>query len=327
MSERWGYAINQWKPNFDFFTRREQHERAFKTLSAAGFRAIELRAGTGRWEPLGRPEQISANFGSAAAFTEYLASCGIDHVASLWWDPGEPNHEEPAPARSPLTADDHAGIVASSRILAQFLKDVGGTCLVVRALPPAWRTGPASSTLLDVAGACWNEVGAATAALGVSLALHVDFLSPLRSIEDIRGLLARTDPELVGLALDTAEMHIAGIDPVSLADRHGDRVRHVHLKDARETVGEEYLVANAEKHVLLAGGEGRIERWFWEIGEGAVDVRSVVDALRAHGYAGWWIVESDQSPSPPESALLNAWTVQHVLTRDLNPDVKERNID
>ncbi len=313
MSERWGYAINQWKPNFDFFTRREQHERAFKTLSAAGFRAIELRAGTGRWEPLGRPEQVAANFGSAAQFLTYLNSCGIDGVSSLWWDPGEPNHEEPAPARSPLTVEDHAGIVESARILAQFLRDVGGTCLVARALPAAWRTGPLSSAQLDAAGACWSEVGAVTSALGVSLALHVDFLSPLRSLEDIGELLSRTDQELVGLALDTAEVSIAGIDPVALAKQHGDRVRHVHLKDARDTVGGEYLVPNAEKHVLLGGGERRIERWFWEMGEGSVDIRAVVDALRAHGYDGWWIVESDQSPSPPESVLLNAWTVQHVL--------------
>lgn len=313
MSERWGYAINQWKPNFDFFTRPEQHERAFKTLSAAGFRAIELRAGTGRWEPLGRPEQICANFGSAAQFLEFLAACGIDRVSSCWWDPGEPNHEEPAPARSPLTPEDRGGIVDSARILAQFLQDVGGTCLVARALPAAWRTGSVSSTLLDAASACWNEVGAATSALGVSLALHVDFLSPLRSSEDIGGLLARTDPEFVGLALDTAELSIAGIDPVAVADRHGDRIRHVHLKDARDTVGEEYLLPNAEKHVLLGGGARRIERWFWEIGEGSIDLESVVDALSAQGYDGWWIVESDQSPSPPESALLNAWGVQHVL--------------
>lgn len=315
MSERWGYAINQWKPNFDYFTRREQHERAFKTLSAAGFRAIELRAGTGRWEPLGRPEQIQANFGSAAGFVEYLASCGIDHVSSFFWDPAEPNREEPAPARSPLSVDDHAGIVGSARIFAQFLQDVGGTCLVVRAMPSAWRTGPVTAEQLDAAAACWNKVGAMTADLGVALALHVDFLSALRSADQIGDLLARSEPELVGLALDTAELAIAGIDPVAVAEEHGGRVRHVHLKDARDAVGEEFATENAEKHVLLAGGTRPVERWFWEIGEGTVEITSVVGALRKHGYDGWWIVESDQSPAPPESALLNAWTVQHTLAQ------------
>ena len=52
---RWAYAINQWKPQFDDFVRREQHERALKTISIAGFEGVELTAGTGRWEPLGNP--------------------------------------------------------------------------------------------------------------------------------------------------------------------------------------------------------------------------------------------------------------------------------
>ena len=59
---RWAYAINQWKPQFDDFVRREQHERALKTISIAGFEGVELNAGTGRWEPLGNPQQLAANF-------------------------------------------------------------------------------------------------------------------------------------------------------------------------------------------------------------------------------------------------------------------------
>jgi inosose dehydratase len=307
VTARWGYAINQWKPNFDDFTRREQHERALKTLSAAGFRAIELRAGTGRWEPLGRPEQIAANFGSSSDFAGFLGSCGIDGVSSFFWDPGEPIREEPAPPRSPLEPADHAGIVESARIFARFLRDIGGSCLVVRALPAAWRTGALAPEQLDVAAACWNAVADG---IDVELALHLDFLSPLRTLDDVGALLERTE---AGLALDTAELAIAGIDPVAVADRYGERVVHVHLKDARDRVGDEYQTPDAEKHVRLAGGSRGIDRWFWELGEGTVDLAGVVAALRGHGYDGWWIVESDQSPSPPESAMLNAWVVQHVL--------------
>ena len=59
---RWAYAINQWKPQFDDFTRRRDHERALRVVSVAGFSGIELTAGIGRWEPLGNPEQLAANF-------------------------------------------------------------------------------------------------------------------------------------------------------------------------------------------------------------------------------------------------------------------------
>jgi inosose dehydratase len=182
----------------------------------------------------------------------------------------------------------------------------------VRALPGLWRTGELDPDQLGTVGACWNAVARMTADYGVELALHVDFLSAMRTIDDVGALLERTE---AGLALDTAELAVADIDPVAVAQRYGPRVRHVHLKDARDKVGEDARTANAEKHVLLGGGRRGVERWFWELGEGSVDVTGVVAALRDHGYAGWWIVESDQSPSPPESALLNAWVVQRTLAR------------
>ena len=54
---RWGYAINQWKPQFDDFVRREQHERALKTISIAGFEGVELTAGH---RPVGAAGQPAA---------------------------------------------------------------------------------------------------------------------------------------------------------------------------------------------------------------------------------------------------------------------------
>ena len=91
---RLGYAISQWKPNFDDFTRREQHVRALKVIAACGFTGVELRGGSGRWDPLGRPASIAANYGSAAAFTDLLRQIGIEAVCSWYFDPGEPIEEE-----------------------------------------------------------------------------------------------------------------------------------------------------------------------------------------------------------------------------------------
>ena len=79
---RWAYAINQWKPQFDDFVRREEHERALKTVSIAGFEGVELAYGTGRWEPFGNPQQVEANFGSLAGLREFLSSCGLGAVSS-----------------------------------------------------------------------------------------------------------------------------------------------------------------------------------------------------------------------------------------------------
>ena len=312
MEARWAYAINQWKPNFDYFTRPEQHERAFKTISAAGFRWIELRAGTGRWDPLGRPEQIAANYGSPAGLLARLNECAIDGVSSCYFDPGERNTEEPAPSRSALRQEDHTGICESIRVWADFLREIGGTCLVVRPVPSYWQVDRLGEEQLAQAAACWNAAGRAAEGLGVHLALHVDFLSALRTADEIEAILDLTDPAHVGLALDTAELHIAGIDPVAAAQRFGARVRHVHLKDARETVDDEYTTRDAEKHVVLAGGSRGIERWFWELGEGGIDYEGVVGTLTGLDFDGWFVVESDQSPDPAASALLNGWTMQHL---------------
>ena len=108
---RWAYAINQWKPQFDDFVRREQHERALKTISIAGFEGVELTYGTGRWEPLGNPQQLAANFGSVAGFREFLRSCAIDAVSSWYWDPAERSMEDLTGPLSPLSVDDVPAIV------------------------------------------------------------------------------------------------------------------------------------------------------------------------------------------------------------------------
>ena len=44
---KWGYAFNQWKLGWQGFARVEDHIRALKITSAAGFRNVELTAGTG----------------------------------------------------------------------------------------------------------------------------------------------------------------------------------------------------------------------------------------------------------------------------------------
>ena len=104
---RLGYAISQWKPNFDDFTRRERHVRALKVIAACGFTGVELRAGTGRWDPLGRPASIAANYGTASAFMDLLRQIGIEAVCSWYFDPGEPIGEELSPGRSVLEAGDY----------------------------------------------------------------------------------------------------------------------------------------------------------------------------------------------------------------------------
>ena len=91
---QWAYAYNHWKYSWQDFARVDDNLRALKVTSACGFRALELCGGTGPWNPLGRPESIALNFGSAAKFKLALQDCGIDAISSTFYDPTLLSFEE-----------------------------------------------------------------------------------------------------------------------------------------------------------------------------------------------------------------------------------------
>jgi inosose dehydratase len=313
---RWGYALNQWKPQFDDFVRREDHERALKTISIAGFEGIELTAGTGRWEPLGNPQQIAANFGSVAGFRDFLTNCGIAAVCSYFYDPQQRSMEHLTGPLSPLVVKDVPAIVERAAWFAGALTQLGGSVLVVRAAPSASDIEDADDSNLQQLADCWSAVGRATLQQGIRTALHVDFLSLLRRSGSLERVLTLVDSEAVGLALDTAELTVAGIDPLDIVERYADRIWHVQFKDALAVDdADEYLQPHAEYAVRQRGGAREVPRWFGEPGidDGLVDFPAITRALVDARYSGWIVFESDQSPHPATSALLGGYLMQREL--------------
>ncbi|GGI47448.1 inosose dehydratase [Agromyces flavus] len=313
---RWSYGINQFKPQFDDFTRRREHERALRVISISGFTGVELSAGSGRWEPLGNPTQIAANFGSVAGFREFVEDAALDSVSSWVWDPTAPFQEDLSHGTDPLDPEARPLLVEHARWLAKALEELGGSVLVARPCAGAGRTGPLDDAAIERLASTWQLVGEAIAEYGVRLGLHFDFLSGLRADGGLERFVAASDPDVVGLTLDTAELTIAGIDPVRFLERHADRVVHVQLKNAAVVDDlEEYRQPAAEYGVLRAGGSRAVPRWFLELGasDGLVDSTKFVRALRECDYDGWIVVESDFTPHPATSVMLNGWEMQHVL--------------
>ena len=311
---RWAYALNQWNIRMDVFVRHEDQRRALKTVSACGFDHIELAAGTGRWDNLGRPEVILLNHGSPAGFRRFLEDCAIRGVSSMFWDPGQPAEEEGWAFRSTANPADHDAIVESAKPFVDFLAAIGASQLVARPAGSAWMSPPLGPDAIKHIGDLWNRVGDLASKSGVGVALHYDCLGAVHTEAELESLLAATE---AGLALDTAELTIGGIDPVAFYRRHAGRVTHVHLKDTRYAdTGSEYLTPGAETTMLRGGGGRRIERWFFELGTegGLVDVKAFVAALREHDYPGWVVVESDHGGNPAELAMLNSWYLQHELS-------------
>jgi inosose dehydratase len=311
---RLSYALNQWKQGHDQFVVRADHEKAFKTLVVAGFDRIEIPAGTGRWEPLGNREWIEKSYGSVAALRELMTQCGIGSVSSYTFNPELPILEEGSRGRNVLDADDHPAIASTATRLAELCGELGGDLLVVRPLASAWRLKDLDGAALNTAAQCWNTAGQAIAPHGVRLALNIDCLGALRTGDDIEALLDACDPETVGLSIDTADAVIMGLDPLALYERFKDRVWHFHLKDTKavDTLAEA-TAPSAERTFLIEGGAREIERWYFEMMTpgGLVDFPALAKALQ--DYAGLLVVESDQSPYPVTSALLNGWARQRLF--------------
>jgi inosose dehydratase len=120
--------------------------------------------------------------------------------------------------------------------------------------------------------------------LGMRAVFHHHAGTFVETPAEIERLLEQTDPEMIGLLLDTGHAVYGGGDPLELVMRHGQRIRYVHLKDARRS--ELDRVRQTEISMQDAWGRGV----FCALGEGVVDFPRLIEALRRRGYASAWTI-------------------------------------
>jgi sugar phosphate isomerase/epimerase len=79
----------------------------------------------------------------------------------------------------------------------------------------------------------FNEAGAVARRAGVWLALHNEpaFMTAVGSHVPYDEFVTRTDPAVVALSMDAANMTRGGADPLTYLRKHRDRYRLGHLKD------------------------------------------------------------------------------------------------
>lgn len=138
---------------------------------------------------------------------------------------------------------------------------------------------------------------------GVRTVVHQHLGTLIETGAEVRRLMEMTDPDLLGICLDTGHWTFGtGENPVDAVREFRDRIWHVHFKDADPAV-----MAESRRqgwHGLESTGHGV----FCELGKGAVDFPAVLAALREIGYDGWIVVEQDVLPGmgkPKESARRN----------------------
>jgi inosose dehydratase len=93
----------------------------------------------------------------------------------------------------------------------------------------------------------------------------------------------------IGLCLDTGHLLLGGGDPLRAIHDWGERINHVHLKDARRAVVEQIVKEAAPVSEIWR------RKAFCRLGDGDLDVNRVLERLR-DGYSGWLVVEQDVLP-------------------------------
>jgi inosose dehydratase len=136
------------------------------------------------------------------------------------------------------------------------------------------------ATLVGTAG----EIRHVAGAFGLRTVLHPHVGTHVEQQAEVERFLADSD---LGLCLDTGHLMIGGTDPVDLAKRYPERVGHVHLKDVRADLAAE--VRAGRLGYTDAVGRGI----YTPLGEGDVDVASMVRSVQAAGYDGWYVLEQD----------------------------------
>jgi inosose dehydratase len=140
---------------------------------------------------------------------------------------------------------------------------------------------------------------------GLPAAFHHHCGGFVETPDEIERLLTMTDPELVGLVLDTGHYVWGSGDsqgPNAALERFEDRIRYIHFKDCNpqvmaQTRAQDWDYFGAMNHGI-----------FCELGQGCVDFPAVVDWLRRQEYDGFVTVEQDVLPgmgAPRESAARN----------------------
>lgn len=161
---------------------------------------------------------------------------------------------------------------------------------------PQRQANPGGAPGLSLDPGQWNEYADNVSiaadrvrARGLEPTFHHHACTFVETPEEIDELLARVD---IGLTFDTGHLILGGGEPLNGWRRWGQRVNHVHLKDARVDV----------LRAVVEGKGGMRDVWtgraFVPLGAGDLDMDAFLSLLTGSGYNGWVVIEQDTIPSP-----------------------------
>ena len=160
---------------------------------------------------------------------------------------------------------------------AEFFSAAGADTLVLAAIPSAG----AFEETVDLDGSAWQELfenlrraEEVGARYGLRTVLHPHFGTVVETDEQLGRFLEGCE---TGLCLDTGHLVIGGSDPLGIAEKAADRVKHVHLKDVDRGVARRLGARE------IGFKEAARENAFRPLGEGDVDVARLLEVLDRSG--------------------------------------------
>ncbi len=144
-----------------------------------------------------------------------------------------------------------------------------------------------------------HKIGALCNQYDITLCMHPHANTSIFNEESIKYFVENSDPGLVSLCLDTAHTELAGMHAPDIFDKYGSRIAYVHLKDL-----------DPDKSL---NPEWPMKR-FRALGQGTIDFKGVMNALKKHNYNGVVCVELDyQRVNNYESAMVSRKYIDAVL--------------
>ncbi len=137
---------------------------------------------------------------------------------------------------------------------------------------------------------------------GLRTVFHPHCATWIEAPHEVAKLMELTDPNLVGLCLDTGHYQFGGGDPVAAVRQYANRIWHVHFKDCHPDIAAQARQEKWEYNFIVGKG------LFCELGQGEVDFAAVLNELDVINYDGWVVIEQDVLPSmgtPKEAAQRN----------------------
>jgi len=222
-------------------------------------------------------------------------------------------------------AVEQRSLEAAERLM-RLISGAGGRFVVIVdwVTPERSATAGRSDTAVRLTGeplkhfhAMFEKIGRIARRQGVQAVAHPHGGTHLEFEDEIDALMAATDPELVGFAIDTGHSAFAGFDATPVYERYAARTSYINFKDCSGSVLDS---VRAEKIGFLEAVDRGV---FCPLGQGVVDFAGFVAAMNRNGFDGPAVIEQDRDPTAPGDPTADARSnIAFLKSIGLNADTR-----